>query len=140
MQHTFKTEKGEFVISNDASVYDKDKFVCHWPDCTEEQAAMVVERDFIGGTPLIWYRNYKDRLPPSYSTAKESIASLMEREKIYTVNPLGDYYYESYPYTVDRPEGSQTFEQWEEYYKSLYANWQQAKERTSENWVILKIK
>jgi hypothetical protein len=58
------------------------EIIGHYPGLTEEQAAGIVDRDAYGGSPLKWYRNYKDRLPPSHATALESFASLMEAENI----------------------------------------------------------
>ena len=145
MQHTFKTEKGDFLavgmpkdakniringfgnlryeapFANIISLKGQHEIICHWPDCTEEQADMILpDRNLDKPCGHLW----NDYMAcAGYDTAIESLASLMEREKIYCKNPYekpleGDYGFESH----------------------RIISWQQAQERTSENWVILKNK
>lgn len=150
MQHTFKTEKGEFLAvaipkSDDMDMLIVGEYILFrgvkihipengfgiqllWPDCTEEKASMIVEKMTIDK-----FRNYK--IESQYveylcHSAKESLASLMEREKIYCKNPMINPIRKQYSNTN---EGDFL-------YKFSLEQYQQAQERKSENWMILKIK
>lgn len=153
MQHTLKTESGEYEIRScpastrfirkvDGGImYDhtegceigcsKSVFIGgNWeiiglyPGLSEEQMAGILDED----KDCIGYVDYRNSFN-YFHKASESFASLLEANRIYEVNPLGD-----------------EISQWQNYGKSdqyltseeSYNKWQEAEECTSKFKLILK--
>lgn len=158
MQHRFKTESGEYLavaVQDDATqfmidtvwpdvhesieclffsrkdeplFYNENKCIIlpdgqyeiigPYPGLTEEQATEVVNRAY---DPEYWENYHKSTYCVS---ALESFASLMEAERLYTENPLGD-----------EPKLHYSMEDNYDHYQ-----WNLAEDRTSKQWIILKLK
>lgn len=143
IHHEFKTGKGEFLavkMPNDVYPYAvvgnvlwyyKDKgeegfkyiklniqsayeLICTTNSVTEEQAEDVVDKKY--GWEINYFYDYKGY--NQFKNPLESFNSLLEREKLYRVNPF------QIQVVMNGLKG-------------MDKEWQQAEERTG-NWVILK--
>lgn len=154
MQHTLKTESGEYLVVDVPETLYKSyiysvgasKYLCayyqsnenwkykdfylppgNWeiiglyPGITEEQMAGIVEG--FEGYAYADYMRYENGL--YYYTALESFASLLEANRIYTVNPLGKD--PRVFYHGEQNEGPE-----------VLMEWQEAEDRTSKFKLILK--
>lgn len=152
MQNTLKTESGEYLVVDVPETLYKSyiysvgasKYLCayyqsneNWkykdfylppgnyeiigiyPGITEEQMAGIVEG--FEGYAYADYMRYENGL--YYYTAAESFASLLEANRIYTVNPLGEEPKITHDCIAQRYDHHQ---------------WQEAEERTSKFKLILK--
>lgn len=161
MQHTLKTESGEYLVVDvpDGSylfsteidesedwytlVYSTDgifgsnteytvkippgnwEIIGLYPGITEQQMAGIVDK-VIYSSPFSDDVKYKDYLSDHdlpFDTASYSFASLLEANRIYEVNPLGEEPKITHDYIAQRYDHHQ---------------WQEAEERTSKFKLILK--
>lgn len=115
-----------------------------YPGLTEDQAARVVEAVYHPrfenpdeGDVLIGYVNYSAEEPLMH-TALESFATLMQRERLYTVNPYGKEAPKSYlpKYRVGGFENDRDREADKEFKEQLQ-KWQEAEARKSACWAVL---
>ena len=165
MQHTLKTESGEcLVVDVPETLYKSyiyyvgaSKYLCayyqsnenwkykdfylppgNWeiiglyPGITEEQAKGIVDK--VSNEFYVGYKDYRKEIS-AFHSASESFASLLEANRIYTVNPHGN-----------KPE-KQNLEKFTDGWTIGYINkvlkdkleeWQEAEERTSKFKLILK--
>lgn len=122
--YTIDNQKLVFTI--DISNYE---LICATKDATEEQAKEIVEAKhnlkYADRKDMTGYRDYgephKDGNPYWLGNASEALLSLLEREKLYRVNPFKEPKYKDFYFG----------------YLEDFDRWQQLEERVG-NWVILR--
>lgn len=106
-----------------------------YPGIKEEQAASIVDK-IIDNSPFSDDVKFKDYLAEQdlpFDYALPSFASLMEAERIYTVNPNGNK-------PIHKQDSEGRFIEPPEVWMEQYEKWQYYEERTSKQWIILKLK
>lgn len=104
-------------------------------EITEEQAATIADIDGQEEGLCIWYRNYNRTglafLVKSFPSASKSFHSLLNKERIYLVNPYGEKPQKTDVYMKDGGG---------ERYSMDLEEWRDAEERTGTWAVLIKIK
>ncbi len=129
--HGFNKTNNILYYKNDGYAinlkFDSDiEFICLLSQAKEEDAKKIVDND---GDMYLQYNDFSSK--PYFDNAIESLKSLMESENIYTVNPFGEMC----------PK-EKTLDLQTQYPINYYdiKQWQGAQQRTSKEWLIIKLK
>jgi hypothetical protein len=170
MQHTLKTESGEYLVvdvpeGSENIKMSEDHIGRSWleypnsygcekiplpvgnyeiiglhPGITEEQAAGIVEK--MSNEFYIGYKDYRKEIS-AFHSALESLDSLLEANRIYTVNPIQDpkkqigKYYDP-PFDGEFIPSPYSGTMLMNKYREDIEKWQAAEDRTSKLKIILE--